>query len=186
MSIIKSSSIASITILCILCLVKNAYAEIKPSELKLGTFYSHFEVTKTRNNKIPSYINIEYLPAFEKLDDRSQLLSPRFHVGCMIAANKGANQLYSGVTWRFSIKRLFLEISFGGEIHDGPLSKKPNEKKLALGTRLLFRESIGLGINLTKQLTATLLIDHASNAGIHRPNNGLTGGGLQIGYKLDI
>ncbi|RYE05840.1 MAG: acyloxyacyl hydrolase [Rickettsiaceae bacterium] len=185
MSITRSFKIVNLTIMCgIICLAKSTFADIRPAELKIGSFYSHFEVKNRTNKNLPSYINIEYLPVFEKLDNKSAFMSPRPHLGVMIAANGGTNQLYGGVTWRIPMQQFFAELSFGGEIHDSPLRKKPGIKKRALGTRLLFRESIGLGVNLTEQLTATALIDHASNASIRLPNSGLTEAGLQIGYKL--
>ena len=51
------------------------------------------------------------------------LLRPRVHVGGNVATGDDPiNQVYGGLTWNFPVfHRFFLEASFGGTLHDGPL-----------------------------------------------------------------
>ena len=65
-------------------------------------------------------------------------LTPRPHVGTTIAFGK-TDEFYFGATWDMKLfDRAFLEASFGGAAHDGPLAT-PNEA--SYGCTLNFRES---------------------------------------------
>ena len=50
----------------------------------------------------------------------NQLLRPRLHFGGTINTEGNTNELYAGFTWDvFLTRRLFVEGSFGGALHDG-------------------------------------------------------------------
>lgn len=176
----KSIAIMSL----ILCSHNISLAEPQSAELRLGAFYPYPKVKHLKVKNLPSYLNIQYLFKNINEDAKSVFARPRPHIGCMLSVNGGTNQLYGGVTWHVPIRKFFLELSFGGEIHDSPLKSNPKNKKRALGTRLLFREGVAIGANVKEQLTISMLLDHASNASIVKQNSGLTGIGLQIGFKL--
>jgi len=110
------------------------------------------------------------------------LLRPRPDIGFSVSTEDGTNQLYGGVTWTVPLPSIFfLEGSFGGTIHDGPLHDEP----LSLGCRVLFRESLGLGAEFGNHWRIVGGVDHASHANLcGNENDGLTHYGASIGYRF--
>lgn len=109
------------------------------------------------------------------------LLRPRPHVGGT-ASPWGTDQFFAGLTWTLPIGRLFFaEASFGGTIHDGPLENA----QVSLGCRVLFRESLSLGVNLGEHWRLMAGVDHSSHAGLcSGDNDGLTHIGSSVGYRF--
>lgn len=122
-------------------------------------------------------------PFVPPLDNRilNVLLRPRPHLGGT-ASFDGTDQLFAGVTWQIPIWRsLFAEASFGGTIHDGPLKNA----EVALGCRVLFRESVALGVKLGPHWRLLAGIDHSSHAELcGEDNDGLTHIGASLGYRF--
>ncbi len=107
-------------------------------------------------------------------------LTPRPHIGTTIAFGK-TDEFYWGLTWDAKITdRIFVEASFGGTVHDGPLNE-PNAA--SYGCRLNFRESASLGFALTPEWRLMATVDHMSQAGLCQPNRGLTNAGVRLGYR---
>lgn len=111
-------------------------------------------------------------------------LRPRPHLGAVISTEAGTDQIFAGLTWDVPIGRTFFaEASFGGTAHDGALHRDPGQAGIELGCRVLFRESIGAGVNFGHwDLVAA--VDHSSNAGLCADNDGLTHAGLTLGYRF--
>lgn len=109
-------------------------------------------------------------------------LRPRPHIGFSISADEGGtNQVYAGLTWEVKLTdRLFVEASFGGTLHDGPID--PNDGD-SYGCSLLFRESASIGYNITQNVRIMATVDHMSNASLCDRNNGLTNAGVRLGYR---
>ena len=112
------------------------------------------------------------------------LLRPRPHLGVTVATDSGTSQVFGGLTWNFPLfGPLFLEASFGGTIHDGPLESPGDGEDL--GCRVLFRESIGLGLDLGQHWRIIAAADHSSHADLcNGGNSGLTHAGVSVGYKF--
>ncbi len=126
-----------------------------------------------------SDINLEYL-----FNDKYKFLFGYPHIGTNINSQNYTSNIYSGLIWHFDImKYMFLEASFGFGIHNGELEKL-QQKRRALGTRFLFRESLSLGVTIQEKHTAALIIDHLSNASLGKFNPGLTNLGIRYGYKF--
>jgi lipid A 3-O-deacylase len=108
-------------------------------------------------------------------------LRPRPHIGGT-ASPWGTDQLFAGLTWNAPFGRIFFaEASFGGTIHDGPLTNA----QVALGCRVLFRESLGLGANIGEHWRVIAGVDHSSHAELCGQNNdGLTHIGASVGYRF--
>lgn len=128
-------------------------------------------------------INFEYLFNPWMTGIGSYIFSPRPHMGMSINTRGGTHQFYAGLTWRINLGNFFIEPSFGGEIHTAHLKTSSSHKK-ALGSRLLFHEAIAIGYQITEKHSLSIMLDHASNAGIAKPNSGITTLGLRYGYKL--
>jgi len=116
------------------------------------------------------------------------LLRPRLHVGGALATEDGGvSQVYGGLTWNFPLfGAVFLEASFGGTWHDGPLAS-PGDG-LDLGCHWLFRESVGLGYDVNEHWRVLVAADHSSHAklcdGGDAGNSGITHVGGYIGYRF--
>lgn len=112
-------------------------------------------------------------------------LRPRFFIGGNLATGDDPiNQVYGGVAWTFPLyKALFLEASFGGTVHDGPLDSPGGG--LDLGCHLLFHERLALGIDITPHWRLMASADHSSHAELcHGGNSGITDAGVYAGYRF--
>lgn len=109
------------------------------------------------------------------------LLRPRPHIGAT-GSPDGPEQLFAGLTWNAPVWRnLFVEASFGGTIHNAEL----HNAQVAVGCRVLFRESLGVGIDFGQHWRAMVGVDHSSHAELcDEDNDGLTHLGGYIGYRF--
>ncbi len=78
--------------------------------------------------------------------------------------------------------------SFGAALHDGELSPtriNPTTFQRGLGSAVLFRESFGIGAEVTDNLNVILQISHMSHAGLAGGNNsGQTDVALKLGFEF--
>ena len=122
------------------------------------------------------------------------LVRPRLHVGGYLNTRGKTNYIYSGLTWRAGIGPvLFVEGTFGAAIHDGYIgtlnrgiaSVPGTRNRAALGLRVLFRESISIGLQINEKFSVIAGIEHLSHGSVvSQINNGLTNYGVKIGYKF--
>jgi hypothetical protein len=130
-------------------------------------------------------LNLEYVGG-----KHPDLYDIAFHIGSNINLDGYTSVLYIGTVWEKVLKnRIFVELSLGGALHNGSLSKKTknkNRKKIGriFGSRLLFRESIDLGYIFKNEDKISLFMDHISNANIAPPNHGLTNLGVRYSINL--
>ena len=118
-----------------------------------------------------------------------QLLTPRLHVGGLLNLDSpGVNLFYSGFTWKINLTdRFFIEPTFGGVIHDGRLNRPTTgpRTRSEFGSRILFRESIAIGVNISENMTLILQSAHMSHAELAGDDNaGQTDFNLKIGIKF--
>jgi hypothetical protein len=125
----------------------------------------------------------EFVPSFENYWANT-LLRPRIHVGGNVATGDDpVNQAYAGLTWHFPLfaSPLFIEGSFGGTWHDGPLESND----LDLGCHWLFRESLAAGVDVGQRWRILASVDHSSHASLcEGGNSGLTHAGVYAGYRF--
>lgn len=110
-------------------------------------------------------------------------LKPRWHIGASLNTSGDTSQIYAGLTWDYYLTNwLFLEGTFGGAVHDGPLDEP---HRASYGCRANFRESAGVGLRLSERVRLIAEIDHMSQAQLcAERNSGLTNIGLKLGYSL--
>src|SRR5712691_2851617 len=114
--------------------------------------------------------------------------APRPHLGLAVNTVGATDYGYGGLTWSGRPWRplltlpdgLFVAGSLGGAAHDGHLNTAPSDRK-RLGSRLLFRESVEGGYQLTPRLSLSVLFDHLSNAGLAHYNQSLNNLGVRVG-----
>lgn len=111
------------------------------------------------------------------------VFSPRPLIGGSLNSAGETSQLYGGLawTWRFA-SPLFVELGLELALHDGKLEKQPHAK--GLGCRLLFRESLSLGLDFAERHSLMATVAHVSNAGLCDPNDGLNTVGLRYGFRF--
>ena len=170
-------------LLLALCL-SSAQAALSVSQIKVGVLRNdvrgldlHHHYEKGNN------INIEAL--FPELSGSfwDLVFNPEPAFGLNINTYGATSHIYGGINWTIHMGQFVLEPQLGGEIHDGK-TKHSSIKKHALGSRILFHESLSFGYKITDKLTGYLTLDHASNARITQPNPGITSVGLRIGSRF--
>jgi len=106
----------------------------------------------------------------------NHFLRPRLHFGATINTEGNTSQLYAGFTWDvFLTRRLFIEGSFGGAVHNGD--------DTFFGCQANFHESGSVGFMLTERWDVMATVDHMSNANLCDANRGLTNVGFRIGRR---
>jgi lipid A 3-O-deacylase len=146
-----------------------------------GIFGTHKEAGVDLNGEL-RFVSPDILKA---------IWAPRPHVGVSVNTIGNTSQAYAGLTWTFTLAdglvrandRLFLDVSFGGAVHDGDIHTENDERK-ALGSRVLFHGALELGWAFTPGQSISILLDHMSNANLGSKNEGLDNLGLRYGIKF--
>lgn len=151
------------------------------SEIRIGAL-AHDYGPFTSRKETGGDANVEVL--FRSPTFLEAAFSPRPHLGLAVNSSGNTSQAYAGLTWGWNfVQDAFVELSFGGLVHNGSLSANTrNEKRL--GCRFLFREAIDLGYQVAEHHSISLHFTHASNAGLCRDNDGLETLGLRYGYRF--
>lgn len=152
------------------------------SELKLGV--SHHD-TPILGSHLEDGVDIGGEVLFTSPDFLSFAWSPRPHLGVHVNTAGDTSQAYWGLTWSLEPKGdgVWFAFSLGGSVHDGEIDDDSGEQK-SLGTRVLLRESVELGVVFSEHHRFSILFDHVSNAGIGERNQGLDTLGLRYGYRF--
>lgn len=118
--------------------------------------------------------------------DLAWIFSPRPMIGAAPNLHGKTSFLYGGLLWTVPMPhRFFLEFSFGGLMHDQDLDRVYQDRTSPLSTRLLFRESIGIGYKLGGDLRVIVFADHASNGGLGYRNEAINRVGLLLGKVFE-
>ena len=106
------------------------------------------------------------------------------NIGASINSQKDTSKLYGGFIWEFLIGPMFFANSgIGLAVHDGDLDSDDRDKK-QLGSRLLFRIPIEIGISFGEHHRLSVMFDHISNAYLASPNEGLDTLGIRYGFQF--
>lgn len=157
-------------------------------EIRFGIQHHDLHIAGVRDEKGVD-INLELLfrrPGFIfDSNIATFFFNPRPHIGAQINTAGDTSQAYAGVTWDYRLtEKFFFEASFGGAYHTAHLDKNVAGQKRPLGCRVIFRESVSLGYELTEQWRAMITYDHISNANLCSENAGLSTIGARMGYKF--
>lgn len=122
----------------------------------------------------------------EQAQGLGKLIRPRVHIGASLSTAGEANQVYAGFSWTANVTdRFFLELGFGGTLHDGDLDESDGGDSPKLGCRALFHEYAAAGYNLTERWSIITQIEHSSHAELcNGSNNGLSRAGILVSYKF--
>lgn len=152
------------------------------SELRLGILHHDINSELSSAYEPSPDINAELL--FAPRGFLENIGGPRPHMGASFNTRGGTSQFYAGLTWDWRLDQtFFVEGTLGGAIHNGNLDSSTQRRK-ALGSRFLFRESISLGKAFGAHHTASIIVDHVSHAGLGGCNPGITSLGARYGYRF--
>ena len=157
-------------------------------EVKIGVL-GHDVGFLTHHVEAGADVNLEML--FTPPDFLSVIGSPRPHIGADINTAGHTSDGYFGLTWGITLIQslfgwdngVFANGSLGGAIQDGHINSAPPGDK-RLGSRILFRESAELGLQINPTLSVSAILDHISNANLGVHNAGITSAGARLGVKF--
>ena len=106
-------------------------------------------------------------------------------VGADINLNGDTSFFYGGFSWEGQFfEYLSLGAFFGPSIHDGESDNGASDKR-QLGSRILIRAAIDIGVYLTDDITLSFMYDHYSNTGLfEKRNQGNDNMGLRLSLYL--
>ena len=117
-------------------------------------------------------------PRFELLS--GMVLS---NLGFSLNSRGDTSKIYGGLLWEYIWESgLFLNLGLGLAAHDGKLENSDDKKEL--GSRILFRIPIEIGLLCTRHQGVSIMFDHVSNAYLADPNEGLDTIGLRYTYRF--
>ncbi|TDH61325.1 acyloxyacyl hydrolase [Dankookia rubra] len=119
------------------------------------------------------------------------MLEPRVHLGFTANLEGKTSKGYAGLTWTTMLARdvfrpgdgIRFDVLFGGSVNDGKHDARLPDRK-DLGGNLLFHVGAELGYQVNRQVSVSFFVDHDSNGGTARRNQGLNSLGLRLGYAL--
>ncbi len=112
------------------------------------------------------------------------LLNPQPHLGASLNGSGATSQIYVGMTWLFDFGYGFFGGgSLGGAVHNGETEAFERDEK-SLGSSILFRESVELGFRFAARHSVSVMLDHISNAGLAKYNEGLDNFGVRYALGL--
>jgi lipid A 3-O-deacylase len=99
--------------------------------------------------------------------------------------NQGdTNTLYGGFIWEFVGKTgVFFNTGLGLAVQSGEIETDDDQKK-SLGSRILFRIPIEIGLTIGRRHRISILFAHISNAYLADPNEGLDVLGVRYGIQF--
>jgi hypothetical protein len=108
----------------------------------------------------------------------------RSNLGISLNNQGDTSKIYSGFLWEYTWQSgLFLNLGLGLTVHDGELETNDNNKK-ELGSRILFRIPIEIGLLFAEHHGLSIMFDHVSNAYLAEPNEGLDTIGIRYTYRF--
>ena len=119
------------------------------------------------------------------------LLQPRPMAGFQANTSGYTSQGYAGVTFTTTLftdvlhvgDAILLDAGEAGSVNDGHVDEARGDTK-RIGSNVLFRTSGDIGYRITPRLTSYIEIDHESNAGLDRANQGITNAGIRFGFTF--
>jgi hypothetical protein len=107
----------------------------------------------------------------------------RTNLGFSLNSQGDTSKVYTGLLWEYMWDSgLFLNLGLGLAAHDGKLDNSDDKK--GLGSRILFRIPLEMGLLFTRHQGISMMFDHVSNAYLADPNEGLDTIGLRYIYRF--
>lgn len=105
-------------------------------------------------------------------------------LGLSLNTRGDTSKIYGGILLEWSVRSaFFIATGVGLALHDGELETSSTDCK-ALGSRVLFRIPVEVGVVIDHHYRFVLAFDHISNAYLASPNQGMDTIGLMVGYRF--
>lgn len=105
-------------------------------------------------------------------------------VGASINTHGDTSKIFGGLLLQWELPGpFFFATGAGLALHNGKRDTNQPDRK-SLGSRVLFRIPIEIGIALYRHHRFMIVFDHVSNAGLEQPNEGLDTLGVMYGYRF--
>ncbi|MFO7708944.1 MAG: acyloxyacyl hydrolase [Desulfobacterales bacterium] len=106
------------------------------------------------------------------------------NIGASVNSRGDTSKIYGGFLWEAMFGGMFFfNTGAGLALHDGDLEREDPDRK-QLGSRLLFRVPLEVGVSWSGRHRLSLMFDHVSNAYLASPNEGLDTLGLRYGFQF--
>lgn len=106
------------------------------------------------------------------------------NVGASLNSRGDTSRIYGGLLWEAMFGGMFFfNTGAGLALHDGDLDREDPDRK-HLGSRLLFRIPLEIGVCWKGRHRLSLMFDHVSNAYLASPNEGLDTLGVRYGFQF--
>jgi hypothetical protein len=106
------------------------------------------------------------------------------NLGVSINTQGDTSKAYGGLLWEFlSDSRFFANSGVGLAVHNGQQESDDTGKK-QLGSRVLFRIPLEIGVTIFEHHRISLMFDHMSNAYLANPNEGMDTIGVRYGLQF--
>jgi lipid A 3-O-deacylase len=180
---------AIIAILVILSTSRAVYAEQKPTRqnhkwlyaIRAGILAHDVPVWSRSRQERGVDFNAEFIFGFPNYHIFSGIV--RTNLGFSLNNQGDTSKIYSGLLWEYMWDSgLFFNLGLGLAAHDGKLENSDDKKEL--GSRILFRIPIEIGLLFTLHQGVSIMFDHVSNAYLADPNEGLDTLGLRYTYRF--
>jgi lipid A 3-O-deacylase len=180
---------AIFTILVILSASQARCVEEKPArqnhnwlyEIRTGILAHDVPVWSRSSKEAGVDFNAEFIFGFPNFELLSGIV--RANLGFSLNNQGDTSKVYSGLLWEYMWDSgLFLNLGLGLAAHDGELDNSDDKKEL--GSRILFRIPIEIGLLFTRYQGVSIMFDHVSNAYLADPNEGLDTIGLRYIYRF--
>jgi len=168
--------------------INNAFAQgLAISEIRAGIM-AHSVDRPGPNGELLNFTRLEDI-SFEVLfhspniDAFTWIGSPKINFGTTINTQGRESKIHLALTWQAQIfdSSFFVEGTFGVAVHNGAIDGVV-EPARRLGSRVLFYEAAGIGMNISDNMNAIIFAEHASNANLSSPNDGISNIGAKIGF----
>lgn len=152
------------------------------SEIRLGILAHDVPIWSLSSKEDGVDFNAEFIFKWPDYSVLSGLV--RSNLGASLNSQGDTSKIYAGFLWEHKWQAgIFLDLGLGLAAHNGELDTSDDDKK-SLGSRILFRIPVEIGLLFSKHQGASILFDHVSNAYLADPNEGLDTIGLRYSYRF--
>jgi len=152
------------------------------SEIRMGILAHDVPVWSRFREESGVDLNAELIFRWPNFSLLSGLL--RSNLGATLNNHGDTSKIYSGFLWEHRWQSgMFLDLGLGLAVHNGELETDDDNKK-ALGSRILFRIPVEIGLLFAEHHGVSVMFAHVSNAYLANPNEGLDVIGLRYSYRF--
>ena len=152
------------------------------SGIRLGILAHDVPMWSRSRNEGGVDFNVELIFGWPHYSVLSGLLYS--NLGVSLNSQGDTSKIYSGFLWEYLWQSgIFIDLGLGLAAHNGKLETGDDDKK-ELGSRILFRIPVEVGLLFAEHHGVSIMFAHVSNAYLAHPNEGLDTIGLRYSYRF--